>query len=117
MYNARIKVKETVNVTPQETLSFSLNRVIAGRAVRILAAIAGTVGLLYLVALVPGAIVLALPGGVAAASKVYDEARLIQYLKYGDPINPGIWEDAELSTEMARIKASDDRDVSLQFTR
>lgn len=117
MYNARIKVKETFNVTPQETLSFSLNRVIAGRVVRILAAIAGTVGLLYLVALVPGAIVLALPGGVAAASKVYDEARLIQYLKYGDPVNPGNWEQVEVSTEMARIKASDDRDLPKQFTR
>ena len=117
MYNARIKVKETFNVTPQETLSFSLNRVIAGRVVRILAAIAGTVGLLYLVALVPGAIVLALPGGVAAASKVYDEARLIQYLKYGDPVNPGNWEQVEVSTEMARIKAADERDLSKQFTR
>jgi hypothetical protein len=82
-----------------------------------LAAVAGTVGLLYLVALVPGAIVLALPGGVVAASKVYDEARLIQYLKYGDPINPGSWEQAEVSTEMARIKASDDREVFKQFTR
>jgi hypothetical protein len=117
MYNARIKVKETHRFTPQETLSFSLNRVIAGRAVRILAAIAGTAALIYLVVLIPGAIVLALPGGVAAASKIYDEARLIQYLKYGDPINPGVWEDAELSTEMARIKALDNRDVSLQFVR
>lgn len=117
MYNGRIEVKETFNVTPQETLSFSLNRIIADRAVRILVAIVVTVGLLYLVALVPGAIVLALPGGVAAASKVYDEARLIQYLKYGDPINPGSWEQAEVSTEMTRIKASDDREISKQFTR
>ncbi|MHA1963469.1 MAG: hypothetical protein ACXACG_16480 [Candidatus Thorarchaeota archaeon] len=117
MYNARIKAKETNYVTPQETLSFSLNRVIAGRALRILAAVAGTVGLLYLVALVPGAIVIALPGGIAAASKVYDEARLIHFLKYGDPINPGSWEQAEVSTEMARIKATDDSHVSKQFTR
>ena len=117
MYNARIKVKESYNVTPLETLSFSLDRVIAGRAVRILAALAGMVGLLYLVALVPGAIVIALPGGVAAASKVYDEARLIQYLKYGEPINPGAWEDAEVSTEMARIRAADERNISKQFVR
>jgi hypothetical protein len=117
MYNARIKVKETFNVTPQESLSFSLNRVIAGRALRILAAIAGTVGLLYLVALVPGLIVVALPGGVAAATKVYDEALLIRYLKYGDPINPGNWEQVEVSTEMARIKASYIGDASAQFSR
>jgi hypothetical protein len=82
-----------------------------------IAFIAGTVGLLYLVALIPGAIVVALPGSVVAASKVYDEARLIHYLKYGDPINPGIWEQVEVSTEMARIRASDERDVSKQFTR
>ncbi|MFX1606287.1 MAG: hypothetical protein ACFFDD_10300 [Promethearchaeota archaeon] len=117
MYNARIKVKETYTVTPQDSLSFSLNRVIAGRAVRILATLAGMVGLLYLVALVPGAIVIALPGGIAAAGKVYDEARLIQYLKYGDPINPGAWEQAEVSSEMARIRASDEREVSKQFVR
>jgi hypothetical protein len=117
MYNARIKAKESSYVTPRETLSFSLNRVIAGRAVRMLAAVAGTIGLLYLVALVPGAIVIALPGVVVATSKVYDEARLIHFLKYGDPINPGIWEQVEVSNEMALIKASAERDVSKQFTR
>ena len=117
MYNARIKAKDTFNVTPQETLSFSLNRVIAGRAARILAAIAGTVGLLYLVALVPGLIVVALPGGVFAATKVYEEAHLIRYLKYGDPINPGNWEDVEVSTEMARIKATHIGHASRQFSR
>ena len=117
MYNARIKVKDTVNVTPQETLSFSLNRVIAGRAARILAAIVGTVGLLYLVALIPALIVVALPGGVAAATKVYEEAHLIRFLKYGDPINPGNWEQVEVSTEMARIKAAHIGDASRQFTR
>jgi hypothetical protein len=117
MYNARIKAKKTYRVTPQHTLNFSLNRVIAGRAVRILAAIAGIAGLVYLVALVPGSIVIALPGGIAAAGKVFDEARLIQYLRYGDPVNPEVWEQAELSTEMARIKALDDRDVSKQFSR
>ncbi len=116
MYNARIKAKDTFNVTPQETLSFSLNKVIAGRAVRMIAAIVGTVGLLYLVALIPGLIVVALPGGFAAASKVYDEARLIKFLKYGDPINPGNWDQVEVSTEMARIRATDDRHVS-QFTK
>ena len=82
-----------------------------------LAAFAGTVGLLYLVALIPGAIVIALPGGIVAASKIYDEARLIHYLKYGDPINPGTWEQVEVSTEMARIRAFDDRDVTKQFSR
>ena len=75
-----------------------------------IAAIAGAVGLLYLVALVPGAIVLALPGGVAAAGKVYDEARLIQYLRYGNPINPGVWEKTDVSSEI-------NRDISMQFSK
>ena len=117
MYNARIKVKETGNVAPLDTPSFSLDRVIAGRAVRMLTAIAGTAVLVYLVILIPGAIVIALPGGIAAAGKVYDEARIIQYLKYGDPINPGQWEQVELDNEMARIKASHLHDGSKQFSR
>ncbi|MFW9806946.1 MAG: hypothetical protein ACFFFK_09480 [Candidatus Thorarchaeota archaeon] len=117
MYNARIKAKETGNFTPLNPLSFSLNRVIAGRAVRMIAAMAGAAVLVYLVVLVPGLIVIGLPGGVAASSKVYDEARIIQYLKYGDPIDPGQWEQVELVTEMARIRASYPYDVSKQFSK
>ncbi|MFW9798682.1 MAG: hypothetical protein ACFFE2_16710 [Candidatus Thorarchaeota archaeon] len=117
MYNARIKAKEIHKATYVEKLNFSLNRVIAGRALRMLAAIAGAATLVYLVALVPGAIVLALPGGVAAASKVYDEARLIRYLKYGDPINPGNWEQVELATEMARVKAAHLQDLTKSFSK
>ena len=117
MYKARINVKGTHFPTPQETLSFSLNQVIAGRAVRMLAGIAGTVSLLFLVMLLPGAIIVALPGGIAAASKVYDEARLIRFLKYGDPINPGSWERAEEATEMARLRASYKEYSFNQFSR
>ena len=117
MYKARINVKGTHYVTPQESLSFSLNRVIAGRAVRMLTAIAGAVSLLFLVALLPGAIIVALPGGIAAASKVYDEVRLIRFLKYGDPINPGSWERTEEYTEMARIRASYNEHSFNQFSR
>ena len=82
-----------------------------------LAAIAGTAGLLYLVTLIPGLIVVALPGGIAAATKVYEEAHLIRYLKYGEPINPGNWEQVEVSTEMARIRASHGSDITKQFSR
>jgi hypothetical protein len=117
MYNARIKAKDTQDMTPVESLGFSLNRVIVNRATYMVAAFAGLVGLVYLVALIPGAIVIALPGGIAAAGKIYDEARVIQYLRYGDPVNPGFWESAEVSAEMARARASDDRDSSRQFTR
>lgn len=117
MYNARIKAKDAHDVTPVEALSFSLNRVIVNRAAYMLVALTGLVGLVYLVALIPGAIVIALPGGIAAAGKAYDEARIIHYLRYGDPVNPGVWESAEVSAEMARVRASDDRDASRQFAR
>ena len=112
MYNARIKAKDSHDVTHLDTLSFSLDRVIAGRALRIIAALAGLAGLVYLVILLPGAIVLALPGGIAVAGKVYDEARLIHYLKYGDPIDPGTWENTEIATDMAKIRASEVRNFS-----
>lgn len=117
MYNARIKAKETGNVTLIDAPSFSLDRVIAGRAVRMLAAMAGAAVLVYLVMIFPGAILIALPGGIAAAGKVYDEARIIQYLKYGDPINPGQWEQLDLVTDMNRAKAAHLHDVSKQFSR
>lgn len=117
MYNARIKVNKKHEVAPFESLGFSLERLIVSRTIRILAAAAGIAGLVYLVALIPGMIVVALPGGVAAAGKIYDEARLIQYLRYGDPISPGTWELAELSAEMARIKAVDNHYGSHQFSR
>jgi len=82
-----------------------------------LAAIAGTVSLLFLVALLPGAVIVALHGGIAAASKVYDEVRLIRYLKYGDPINPGNWERTEEYSEMTRIRASYNEHTFNQFSR
>ncbi|MFW9975932.1 MAG: hypothetical protein ACFFDQ_11735 [Candidatus Thorarchaeota archaeon] len=117
MYNARIKVNKKHRVAPFENLGFSFERLIVSRTIRILAAVAGIAGLVYLVALIPGMLVVALPGGIAAASKIYDEARLIQYLRYGDPVSPGTWELAELSAEMARIKAVDNHYVSHQFSR
>lgn len=82
-----------------------------------LAAIAGIVSLLVLVMLLPGALIVALPGGIAAASKVYDEARLIRFLKYGDPLNPGSWEKVEVSTEMARMRAAYQEYSFNQFSR
>ena len=117
MYNARIKVKETLNVTSQETLSFSLDRFIADRVDRILVIIAGTAGLLYLVALVPGLILVARPNGIVAASEIYEEVLLVQHMKCGDPINLDKWDEAELSTEMDRIKASCVHEVSNKFPR
>jgi hypothetical protein len=95
---------------------FSLDRVIAGRSARLLAALGGTSVLLYLGVLVPGLFFLFLPLTVATLGKVYDEARIIKFLKYGDPLEPGRWENVETSTESARIKAFDIRHAQ-EFSR
>ncbi|MFW9871377.1 MAG: hypothetical protein ACFFEL_17250, partial [Candidatus Thorarchaeota archaeon] len=83
---------------------------------RLLVALAGAIGLLYLVALMPGLFLLVLPGEIAALGKVYDEARIIRYLKYGEPLQPEHWEDTETMTERIRISASDNHDA-LEFSR
>ncbi|TET12451.1 MAG: hypothetical protein E3J86_00150 [Candidatus Thorarchaeota archaeon] len=85
---------------------FSLNRVIAGRSARLLAALGGTSVLLYLGVLIPGLFFLFLPLTIASLGKVYDETRIIKFLKYGEPLKPGNWEEVETSTERIRIKAS-----------
>ena len=95
---------------------FSLNRVIAGRSARLLAALGGTSVLLYLGVLVPGLFFLFLPLTVASIGKLYDEARIIKFLKYGEPLRPGQWEKVETSTESARIKAFDIRHAK-EFSR
>lgn len=95
---------------------FSLNRVIAGRSARLLAALGGTSVLLYLGVLVPGLFLLFLPLTVVSLGKVYDEARIIKFLRYGEPLRPGHWEEVEASTESARIKAFDIRNAK-EFSR
>ncbi|MFW9811968.1 MAG: hypothetical protein ACFFF9_05865 [Candidatus Thorarchaeota archaeon] len=95
---------------------FSLDRVIAGRTARLLAALGGTSVLVYLGVLVPGLFFLFLPLTVASLGKVYDEARIIKFLRYGEPLKPGQWEKVETSTESARIKAFDIRHAQ-EFSR
>ena len=95
---------------------FSLDRVIAGRTARLLAALGGTSVLVYLGVLLPGLFFLFLPLTVATLGKVYDEARIIKFLRYGEPLSPGQWEKVETSTESARIKAFDIRHAQ-EFSR
>lgn len=90
---------------------FSLDRVITGRFARLLAALGGASVLLYLGMLVPGLFLLFLPLTVAAVGKVYDEARIIKFLRYGEPLRAGHWEEVETSTESIRIKAFDIRNA------
>ncbi len=108
----------TIRSTAVEPV-FSLNRVIAGRSARLLAALGGTSVLLYLGVLIPGIIFLVLPMTVASLGKTYDEARVIQHLRFDEPLRPGLREDVETSTEGIRIRASGvgfDRDA-MDLTR
>ncbi|MHA1948788.1 MAG: hypothetical protein ACXAAO_09230 [Candidatus Thorarchaeota archaeon] len=95
---------------------FSLERVIAGRSARLLAALGGTGVLLYIGALIPGLFFLFLPLTVVSLGKVYDEARIIKFLRYGEPLRPGHWEEVESATESARIRAFDIRNAQ-EFSR
>jgi len=82
-------------------------------AVKIMAALGGTSLLLYAVSLLPGLILLALPGMIALVGKVYDEAQLIQFLRYGYPIRTEHWEDTGSYTDRVRVRASDNRSLSM----
>ena len=105
----------TIRSTAVEPV-FSLNRVIAGRSARLLAALGGTSVLLYLGVLIPGLFLLFLPLTIVSLGKVYDEARIIKFLRYGEPLEPGNWGEVESSTESARIKAFDIRNAK-EFSR
>ncbi len=78
-------------------------------------AIAGTSLMLIVVAMMPGLLFLVLPGLIAISGKVYDEARLIQYLKYGEPITKEHWEETEAQRERLRTQYSGDRRISVTF--
>ncbi len=115
MFEARIKTQGIPDVVPSLVLKMSIKRVVTGSAVRMIAALVGISLLVYSVMLLPGLIILAIPGTVALAGKVYDEAKLIQFLRFGDPVRTGHWEDTEICTERIRIKASENRNISMTF--
>ncbi len=115
MLKPGFKTYDEVKITSVEPV-FSLNRVIAGRSARLLVALACSIGLLYLVALLPGLFLLVLPGEIATLGKVYDEARIIRFLKYGEPLQPEHWENTETMTERVRINSSDNP-YALEFLR
>jgi hypothetical protein len=78
-------------------------------------AISGTSLILIAVTMMPGLLFLVLPGLIALSGKVYDEARLIQYLKYGEPITTENWEKTEEETERLRTLYSENRSISMTF--
>ncbi len=117
MINARIKA----NINPvQLSLAESgidLGRIVLGRSVRMAAAMAAAVIILYLVVLMPGLFFLVLPGEIALLGKGYDEAKIIRLLRDGEPLIIEHWENTEYQTEGIRIRSSDNRSLSLTFAR
>lgn len=115
MYDARIKKTEVPDKLQLLELNISIRRVMTGSAIKLTAALGGTAVLLYAVSLLPGLLLFALPGMIALVGKVSDEAKLIQFLRYGDPIRTEHWEDTERCTESMRIKSSENRSFSMTF--
>ena len=109
MYDARIRKTELPNVPSTTELNISIKRTLNRSSVRMLTAVAGTGLLVYAVTLLPGLFFFVLPVMIALVGKTYDEAKLIRYLRYGDPIRTEYWEDTEVYTESIRTRSSENR--------
>jgi len=115
MYDTRIRKAELPKVSHTVELNISIRRKLNRSAVRMMTAVVGTSLLVFAVSLLPGLILFVLPGMIALVGKAYDEAKLIQYLRYGDPIRTEYWEDTEVCTERIRIRSSENRSMSMTF--
>ena len=115
MLDARIRKTEVPYKLQLPELNISLRRTLNRSAVRMTTAVAGTGLLVYAVSLLPGLLFFVLPGMIALVGKAYDEARLIQYLRYGYPLSTERWEDTEACTEKIRIRSSENRGISMTF--
>ncbi|MHA2022094.1 MAG: hypothetical protein ACTSWQ_00355 [Candidatus Thorarchaeota archaeon] len=115
MYDAQIwKTKVTDRL---QLLEFNIpaRQVLTGSVVRMIASLGGTALLVYVVSLLPGLFLVVLPGMIALVGKAYDEAKLIQFLRYGNPIRTEHWENTEACTERIRIRSSKNRGISMTF--
>ncbi len=115
MYDARNKKVEVPHGLHTLELNISVRRVLTTSAVKMMASLAGTAMLVYAVSLLPGLLLFALPGMIALVGKVYDEAKLVQFLRYGDPIRTEHWEDTEECTERIRVRTSQNRGIGVTF--
>jgi hypothetical protein len=115
--NARIKANNNpINISLLES-GIDLGQIILGRSIRMAVLFAASIGILFIVLLLPGLLFILLPGEIALLGKGYDEARIIRLLRDAEPLIVEHWEDTELQTEGIRVKSSDNRNISLIFTR
>ena len=115
MYDARIRKTELPDVLHKMELNISIRRTLNRSAIRMTTAFVGTGLLVYAVSLLPGLILFVLPGMIALVGKAYDEAKLIHYLRYGDPIRTEHWENTEDCTERIRIRSAENRSTFATF--
>jgi hypothetical protein len=115
MYDARIRKTEIDSGFLILKLNVSVKRIITGSAIKLVAALGGTALLFYIASFLPGLFLIFLPGFVTLGGKVYDEAKLIQFLRYGEPISTERWDDTETCREMIRIKTAESCGTSMTF--
>ncbi|MGY5859705.1 MAG: hypothetical protein RTU63_10070 [Candidatus Thorarchaeota archaeon] len=115
MYNARIRKTELPKVPHSMELNISNRQTLNRSAVRMATAVVGTGLLVFAVSFLPGLVLFVLPGMIALVGKAYDEAKLIQYLRYGDPIRTEHWENTEAHTERIRIQSAENRSSFATF--
>jgi hypothetical protein len=73
--------------------------------------------LLLPLAVLPGLVILVLPAEIALVGRIQDEAELVLWVRNNMITQAGSWEDAELETEMIRLRAHDRPDAIRGYLR
>jgi hypothetical protein len=73
--------------------------------------------LLLPLTVLPGLVILVLPAEIALVSGIQNEAELIQWVQNNMITQGGSWEDADLETEMIRLRAHDRPDAIRGYLR
>ena len=84
-----------------------LKRFIFLRSMRCAACVALAFLLLLPLTVLPGLVILVLPAEIALVGRIQDEAELVLWVRSNMITQAGSWEDAELGTEMVRLKTQD----------
>ncbi|MHA2004700.1 MAG: hypothetical protein ACXABV_18610, partial [Candidatus Thorarchaeota archaeon] len=84
-----------------------LKRFIFLRSMRCVVCVALAFLLLLPLTVMPGLVILVLPAEIALVGRIQDEAELVLWVRSNMITQTGSWEDAELETEMIRLKVHD----------
>lgn len=101
----------SLNITDIKEIQFHIPKLWAeaNRLIFGLLSLAATVLLIYPVILLPGLIILSLPGEIYVIGALYD--RLVKQEGYSDKVTekPTYWDNVDVSTEFARIETNAQR--------